>query len=300
MARWSWRPSTRSPWPTPWSGCSATRACGRSGRGRGWTSWPTTPGRRRRGRSRPGCARRCASVRRARCSVPIIPPVATAVRRRWAPSATAALGRWWEPLALAALILAFVGITLWWLGADGRAPDYDEGRHLGFALDFHNAFDRGDLTYWFNTFTQYPPFVHLVGALGFLLGPLSVNSPVVAQNLFFLPLLAIGCYGAGSVAYGRRAGVLAAVFALATPMVIDQFHEFMVDAPTAAMVAVTVWLILASRRFERWPIAALAGLAAGLGQMCKAPFVLFIAGFALVVLVRGGWRNWRGVLAFVV
>ena len=98
--------------------------------------------------------------------------MATAVRRRWAPSATAALGRWWEPLALAALILAFVGITLWWLGADGRAPDYDEGRHLGFALDFHDAFDRGDLTYWFNAFTQYPPFVHLVGALGFLLGPL--------------------------------------------------------------------------------------------------------------------------------
>jgi 4-amino-4-deoxy-L-arabinose transferase-like glycosyltransferase len=122
---------------------------------------------------------------------------------------------------------------------------------------------------------------------------------VVGLNLFFLPLLAIGCYGAGTVVGGRRAGLLAAVFALATPMVIDQFHEFMIDAPTAAMAAVTVWLILASDRFDRWPVAALAGLAAGLGQLCKAPFVLFVAGFALVVLARGGWRNWRGVLAFL-
>jgi hypothetical protein len=201
-------------------------------------------------------------------------------------------------LGVAVLVLAFVAITGWWLAVDSRVPDYDTGRHLGFALDFRDALGAGDLAYPFTAYTQYPPLVHLVGALALLLGPASTNTPIIAQNLVFVPLLALGCYGTGRVAYGRTVGLLAVVFALATPLVIDQFHGFLVDAPAAAMVAVTVWLVLASDRFARWPVAAAAGLAAGLGLLSKPPFALFIAGVLGVAVLRGGWRNWRGLVAF--
>ena len=32
--------------------------------------------------------------------------------------------------------------------------------------------------------------------------------------------------------------------------------------------------------------------------MTKTPFVFFVAGLVLAVLVRGGWRQWRNVLVF--
>ena len=41
------------------------------------------------------------------------------------------------------------------------------------------------------------------------------------------------------------------LFVLGSPLLIEQFHVFMIDAPEAALVAVAVWLILASDRFAR-------------------------------------------------
>jgi len=82
-------------------------------------------------------------------------------------------------------------------------------------------------------------------------------------------------------------------------MVAEQFHVFMLDAPLAALVAATVWLVLQSERFERVPIAAAAGVVVGLGLLSKQSFPLYVAGFVVFVLARGGgWRNVRGFCAF--
>ena len=74
---------------------------------------------------------------------------------------------------------------------------------------------------------------------------------MLAQNLVFVPLLALACYRVGRMVAGPRAGLLAVVFALGTPLIAEQFHVFMLDAPQATLVAVAVWLILASDRFAR-------------------------------------------------
>jgi len=73
---------------------------------------------------------------------------------------------------------------------------------------------------------------------------------------------------------------------------------FLLDAPLAALVAVSVWLILASEDFSRVGIAGAAGLAVGLGMNIKVQCGLFLAGLVLVVLAHGGWRNRRGMIAF--
>ena len=114
----------------------------------------------------------------------------------------------------------------------------------------------------------------------------------------FVPLLAFGCFGVGSVAYGRRAGLLAAVLALGSPMVTSTMHEYWLDTPQTAMIAVTVWALLASRHFERIGISALAGVLAGLALLTKETSVVFLAGIVLVTVVRGGPSRSRGVLAF--
>jgi 4-amino-4-deoxy-L-arabinose transferase-like glycosyltransferase len=198
-------------------------------------------------------------------------------------------------VAVAAL---FIGITLWWLTQDRGIPVFDAGVRLHQAIIVYEYLRSGNLGAALTTTTPYPPLSYLVGALGLWVGGIGIAPPIIAANLVFVSLLALGCYNVGRLAFGSRAGLLAVVFALGSPLITAQFHVFMTDAPEAAMVALAVWSILASERFSRVWISALAGVAVGVGLLSKEPFVFFVAGVVLVTLLRGGWRAWRGIVAF--
>ena len=149
-------------------------------------------------------------------------------------------------------VVAFVAITIWWLTQDNRVQDWDNGLHTIEAFVIRDQLSAGHLTTSFTEFNTYPPFGHLIGALGVFVGGKSPASVILASNLVFVPLLAAGCFGVGRLVYGvARAGLLAALFALGTPMIVSEMHEFLLDPQQAAMVAVSVWAILASDRFER-------------------------------------------------
>jgi hypothetical protein len=200
-------------------------------------------------------------------------------------------------ISIAAVTL-FVGITSWWLTQDRSIPIFDAGLHLYLTTEVYEQLRAGHVGTALTLTIPYPPFAYLVGALGVWIGGVGVATPVIAQNLVFVPLLALGCYHVGRLAFGARAGLLAVLFALGSPLIIAQFHVTMTDAPETAMVAVSVWLILASERFSRVWVSAAAGVAVGLGMLTKEPLVFFVAGVVGVALVRGGWREWRGLLAF--
>jgi dolichyl-phosphate-mannose-protein mannosyltransferase len=201
---------------------------------------------------------------------------------------------------LAVAVLVFIAVSIWWLTQDDRVQDWDNGLHTLLAFGIRDQFASGDFSGWFTEFNTYPPLVHVLGALGVFIGGKSPMSVIITSNVVFVPLLAASCYGVGKLAYGPRAGLLAGLFALGTPIFVSQMHEFMIDPPETAMVAASAWAILASRRFERLGVSALAGLALGLALMTKETSVIFVTGLVAVALLRGGWRHWRGVLVFVV
>ncbi len=207
----------------------------------------------------------------------------------------------WPAVGAVAFTLTFIAISIWWVTQDLRLPQWDPGRHTEFALQYYDALSRGDygvlltMDAW-----PYPPLVHVVAAVVTPIFGRGVEGPVISQNLVFVPLLALGAYQTGRLAFeDARAGLLAVLFALGTPMVVGQFHLFMLDPPQASMAALSVWLLLASKAFEDTRYSALAGLAVGLGLLTKISFVVFVAGVVLVMLARGGWRRWQGLLAFV-
>jgi 4-amino-4-deoxy-L-arabinose transferase-like glycosyltransferase len=204
----------------------------------------------------------------------------------------------WEAWTATGVTALFIALTCWWLSQDRSMPYSDAAVHLYTAFRFHDALAEGrwlaPLTFHF----IYPPATPFVGSLGIFVGGRAVAAPIIAENLVYVPLLALACYRTGRLAYGRHAGMLAVVFALGSPLVIEQFHVFMLDAPLAALVAVATWLIIESDRFGRPGIALAAGLVTGVGLISKQSLPLYLAGLMLVVLARGGWRNWRGIVVF--
>jgi hypothetical protein len=203
---------------------------------------------------------------------------------------------------LAALaVMTFIGVTIWWLTQDDRVQDWDNGLHTIEAFTIHDEISGGHLTQPFTDFNTYPPFGHFIGALGVFVGGKSPASVILASNLVFVPLLVAGCFGTARLAYrSDHAGLLAGLFALGTPMIVSEMHEFMLDPQQAALLAVSVWAILASDRLRRPGISLLAGALVGLAMLTKETSEIFVAGLLAVVLLRGGWRNWRGMLAFAV
>jgi Dolichyl-phosphate-mannose-protein mannosyltransferase len=192
----------------------------------------------------------------------------------------------------------FLCLTWWWITQDESVPISDPGFHLTVAIGVFRDLQAG---HWGKAVTpspQYPPLLYLVAATGALVGGLGIPSMVIAENLFYVPLLALGCYQIGRLAFSPRAGLLAVVFALGTPLVAKLLHMTMLDAPQAAMVATSVWLILATGYFTRLRFCAVAGLAVGLAMLTKESAALFIVGVLGVTLLRGGWREWRGLLVF--
>jgi 4-amino-4-deoxy-L-arabinose transferase-like glycosyltransferase len=194
--------------------------------------------------------------------------------------------------------VTFIGLTCWWLTQDRSVPIYDAGDHLATALLYHHMLQTGDLLGPLNHVSQYPPLAHLVGAFAAFVGGVDVAPPIIGENVVFVSLLTLGCYQTGKLLFGARAGLFAAIFVLGSPLLIAQFHVFMLDAPETALVAVSMWLLLASEDFTRTRMVGLAGVAVGCGLLVKVQFPFFLAGIVLIALARGGWRRWRALLLF--
>ena len=202
----------------------------------------------------------------------------------------------WGAVGVTAL---FVAVSCWWILSDRAVPFGSWAANLYASVLYLDFFRHGEPLRAITYSTYYPPGMRLVGAAVMGVGGENVHRPVLVENAIFVPLLALACYRVGRMAAGPRAGLLAVVFALGTPLITEQFHVFMLDAPQAALVAVAVWLILASERFARVDVAALAGLAVGIGVLTKQLMPLYLLGLLPTVLLRGeGWRNRRGIAAF--
>jgi 4-amino-4-deoxy-L-arabinose transferase-like glycosyltransferase len=201
----------------------------------------------------------------------------------------------WGSVAAAAVFLV---LTSWWLTQDRSIPIFDAGAHLETTIYLHRLVASGDLLGPFNYTSQYPPLAYIVGLLAMFVGGVNLAAPIVGENLVFVSLLTLGCYQTARLLFDSRAGLLATILALGSPLLVAQLHVFMLDAPETAMVAVSIWLLLASEDFARTRFAAFAGLAVGAGLLVKVQFPFFVLGIVLMALARGGWRNWRGFALF--
>ena len=207
--------------------------------------------------------------------------------------------------------IAFIALTIWWVAVDKRTPGGgDPADHLLTATQIGDFLRHGelgaiaDVGYDPLVGRFYPPLVHFVGGIPAAFDLTVQDWGQVAVNFVFVPMLAAGTYLSAKRIYGPTAALLATVFALGTPMVLSLFHVFLLDAPLAGAVAIAFAALLASERFELRKASVLAGALIGVAALVKTIGPLYLIGPVIVMLIAGGWRNWRNValagLAFLI
>lgn len=108
-----------------------------------------------------------------------------------------------------------------------------------------------------------------------------------ATTVAFALLTVIACYALGRRAYGRRAGLLAAVFLGIFPLFVVHSHYATVDVPVTFWMTASLWATVRATDSRRTSWYALAGLTAGLATATK-----YYGG--LVILPLLAWHSVRG------
>jgi len=194
-------------------------------------------------------------------------------------------------LVLLALFVALTLIAVVWISIDRRPPESDHANHLERALRCHRylaAGGPGTLAAILGESSFYPPLVPCAAGLLYFALPVV---PLTAQSVM-LAALAVGMvalFALGRRWLGVEGGLLAALFFATAPFVVFSLNNFQLDLPLAAMVAVTLWLLVLTDAFARpgWCVAL--GVALGLGMLTKPTFPAYVGPAMLLPLLQA-WR----------
>jgi 4-amino-4-deoxy-L-arabinose transferase-like glycosyltransferase len=213
--------------------------------------------------------------------------------------------RWGRDLVLVTAIwTAFAVLDLAWVALDAQPAGCDQAGHLMRSLSFSEALVEaspsaiarewraviGDVGQY-----TYPPLFHLAVAALLTAGIAPAVATVLA-NLAFLWILLWSVLQIGTEAFGRHAGIVAAILVAALPQMAQFRHEAFLDFALASTVSWSLWMLLGTRGPRRPSRFILAGLATGAALLVKPVAVVFLAAPAVFLLwPRGSRRPWKAV-----
>ena len=123
---------------------------------------------------------------------------------------------------------------------------------------------------WPKLFYIYTASLNLLFGLNPLVTMLA-NVPVLA-------LLVVSVYSIGVALGDRKTGLLAAFLVSLYPAVFGLSRKYGLDFPLAAMVALSIALLISTRNFNDGRKSVLLGFVVGAGILIKGQIVLFLAG----------------------
>ncbi len=213
--------------------------------------------------------------------------------RRW-------LGNW-KParlgtLGVLAALVAFHAVNNWrWLTANVTLLGWDLPSHLGKSFLYNGMLHPFTLKALFAVVTWHPlhpPLFFLSAVPLYRLFGASVDVGTMV-NVLYLAVLIGSVYGIGQRLGGRRVGLLAAFVVATFPAIYALSRLFYIELALTAMVALSVWLLLASDRFQNRTASLLFGLSLGLGLLTKYTYPVFI--FAPLCLVVARSKALKGL-----
>lgn len=200
------------------------------------------------------------------------------------------LGQWWlDALILLVLIGAGLASHFWWLWHHHIPPEADYGLHLSEAAAFQAVIESpGDfleklVTVW--TWPgPYPQVVYFVTWVFTWVLPGGSYAALASLSLY-LACLVVGAYVLGSTAGGRPVGAAAALLAQSDPILLSSVRHYWVDTPVAAMVVLSLALLVQTRTFTSRPWTLAFGACLALGMMTKVTLCWFLTLPLLLTMV---------------
>jgi len=190
--------------------------------------------------------------------------------------------------AVVALTIVLWSVNIVWLQRDTRPPVWDMALHQSYALNYlpHGQQQAPLLSRSGN----YPPFVHLVIALCYLIfhpGPhIAVLANIPAAALLFWSVYKLGAGLAGEVA-----ALWACLLTALTPYLIWMSRETVLDYWLAAWVAAALVALRKTGGFRSHSQSLLFGLICAFGMLTKWFFAGFLIAPVLYACIKS--RIWR-------
>ena len=167
---------------------------------------------------------------------------------------------------------------------------WDRPAHLARTLIYNDMLKAVNVRSIFEVMTwswNRPPLSHLVAVPLYRLFGTSTDVALM-RNAIFVAMLLFSVYGIGKRLFARKVGLLAAFIVSTYPILFSISRMPYVDYSLAAMVSLSIYLLVICEGFRRRPASLLLGLVIGLGVLIKWPSVAFAGGPVAYVAIRSG------------
>ena len=207
------------------------------------------------------------------------------------------------PWLLIGAIVLFYAITNWqWLTENVTSTGWDKPRHLARSLYYNQLLSQPSIQSLFTVVVGDPVRTPLFPASAAIMYQLFGRDPDVAAmvNILYLTVALAATYGIGRRWRGPLLGLIAVALLAVFPMYYSMSRYFYLEFALAAMVALTVYLLLATGGFKRRGVSILFGLSLGLTLLTKRTSAVFLIGPVLAVIIIFGllpllWKQIRRI-----
>jgi 4-amino-4-deoxy-L-arabinose transferase-like glycosyltransferase len=197
----------------------------------------------------------------------------------------------WSPWLLVGTLLLFHAVNNWiWLVKNVTWTGWDKARHLAQSLAYFHQFGQFSLQSLFAVMVGDPIRPPLFAASASLPYALFGRTADVATmvNVIYMAIALGATYGIGRRWGGTRLGLAATVLLAFLPMFYAMSRYFYLEFALTAMVALTVYLLLATEGFQKRKVSLAFGLSLGLGLLTKRTFAVFAVGPLVVAVLNAG------------
>ncbi len=177
-------------------------------------------------------------------------------------------------LLLGGIVATITGLDVWWRLMEKRSPHWDMAGHLGDSLIYLRLLKLSDPRTFLTAHLYYPPLVYWVTDAFYKATGDEAIWVAVLGNVVWTALLVFGTFGLGKALWNERVGRVSVAFLMTTPMIVTTLKEYMLDAPLAAIVVVSLYLLVRADSFGSRRHSLLFGLACGAGVLVKWTFPL--------------------------
>jgi 4-amino-4-deoxy-L-arabinose transferase-like glycosyltransferase len=195
------------------------------------------------------------------------------------------------PWLLIGGLVLFHAVNNWiWLTENVTSTGWDKPRHLARSLDYTAMLSPATLRSLFGVMISDPVRPPLFPASAGIMYKLFGYTADVATmvNVLYMAIALAATFGIGRRWGGQRLGLVSVALLAFFPMFYSMSRYFYLEFALTAMVALTVFLLLATDGFQRRGLSLLFGLSLGLGMLTKRTFALFAVGPVLAVVLTSG------------